>query len=377
MTRTDVSSRLAGGSGGCANPRRPVGAFWRRALLALGLVATAITAQPVFACATVGVCGTRTIDGNTADWNLTKDLYSEMREAGRTDKSQLGNFYFSYDSTTQTASVLVLATGTNEVVQSTADAWVKNYAVGTSPITFTAFKWVVSNGKTVGYEASFKLAPGSYSQFEVHVQIKTGRTCSTGKQNVPYSSLITLKTPSCGTTPTGGGTAKCGTAKVDGSIAEWDTSATSTDRFSKLFQESTSLQTGNLFVRYDQANQTAYVLALTTSGYVAISYLPWNWVTLDGQTVVSATSGTTANFAWVRNASNALVGYEASFKLAPGTWQRLHAQLKTAPSSNTSNHFKATNGDQTLVANCGGRPAAAPAPPARAPRSTARSPTGT
>ncbi|AUB83783.1 SdrD B-like domain-containing protein [Candidatus Thiodictyon syntrophicum] len=312
-----------------------------------------MVAQPVFACATVGVCGTRTVDGNTADWNLTKDLYTSMREAGRTDKSQLGNFYFTYDSSTQTGYVLVLATGTNTVVQNTSDAWVKNYAAGNSPIPFTAFKWVVSNGKTVGYEASFTLAPGSYSQVEVHVQIASGRTCSTGKRSTPYSALITLKTPSCPTPPSSGGTAKCGTAVVDGSTAEWNTTATSPDLFSKLYQESTSLQTGNLFVRYDQATQTAYVLALTTTGYVAINYLPWNWVTLDGQTVVSATASNSASFAWVKNGTT-LVGYEASFKLAPGTWQRLHAQLKTAPSNKTSNHFKATNGDQTLVANCGG-----------------------
>jgi hypothetical protein len=312
-----------------------------------------LVAQPVFACATVGVCGTRTVDGNPADWNLTKDLYTSMREAGRTDKSQLGNFYFTYDSSTQTGYVLVLATGTNTVVQNTSDAWVKNYAVGNSPIPFTAFKWVVSNGKTVGYEASFTLAPGSYSQVEVHVQVASGRTCSTGKRSTPYSALITLKTPSCPTPPSSGGTAKCGTAVVDGSIAEWNTTSTSPDLFSKLYQESTSLQTGNLFVRYDQATQTAYVLAMTTSGYVAINYLPWNWVTLDGQTVVSATASNSASFAWVKNGTT-LVGYEASFKLAPGTWQRLHAQLKTAPSNKVSNHFKATNGDQTLVANCGG-----------------------
>ena len=354
MKRTGTSSRLGRGSGGDAHTRQTAaGGFWARFVLLIGLVAAALVAQPVSACATVGVCGTRTVDGNTADWNLTKDLYTSMREAGRTDKSQLGNFYFSYDSASQTAYVLVLATGTNTVVQSTADAWVKNYAAANSPIPFTAFKWVVSNGKTVGYEASFTLAPGSYTQFEVHAQIATGRTCSTGSRNTPYSALITLKTPSCPTPPSSGGTAKCGTAKVDGSIAEWNTTATSPDLFSKLYQDSTSLQTGNLFVRYDQSTQTAYVLALTTTGYVAINYLPWNWVTLDGQTVVSATAGNSANFAWVKNGTT-LVGYEASFHLAPGTWQRLHAQLKTAPGSNVNNHFKATNGDQTLVANCGG-----------------------
>jgi len=354
MTRTAASTRLGRGSGGPASPCQvKAGGFWARVILVFGLVAAALVAQPVFACATVGVCGTRTVDGNPADWNLTKDLYTSMREAGRTDKSQLGNFYFTYDSSTQTGYVLVLATGTNTVVQNTSDAWVKNYAVGTSPIPFTAFKWVVSNGKTVGYEASFSLAPGTYSQVEVHVQIASGRTCSTGKRSTPNSALITLKTPSCPTPPSSGGTAKCGTATVDGSIAEWNTTATSPDLFSKLYQESTSLQTGNLFVRYDQATQTAYVLALTTTGYVAINYLPWNWVTLDGQTVVSATASNSASFAWVKNGTT-LVGYEASFHLAPGTWQRLHAQLKTAPSNKVSNHFKATNGDQTLVANCGG-----------------------
>ncbi len=160
MTRTGTSSRLGRGSGGDVHTRQTAaGGFWARFVLVLGLIAAALVAQPVFACATVGVCGTRTVDGNPADWNLTKDLYTSMREAGRTDKSQLGNFYFTYDSSTQTGYVLVLATGTNTVVQNTSDAWVKNYAAGNSPIPFTAFKWVVSNGKTVGYGASFTLAP--------------------------------------------------------------------------------------------------------------------------------------------------------------------------------------------------------------------------
>ena len=75
MKRTDASSRLGRGSGGDAHTRQPAaGSFWARFVLVLGLVAAALVAQPVFACATVGVCGTRTVDGNTADWNLTKEI---------------------------------------------------------------------------------------------------------------------------------------------------------------------------------------------------------------------------------------------------------------------------------------------------------------
>lgn len=93
MTRTAASTRSDRGAGGPASPGRvTAGGLWARLALVFGLMAAALVAQPVYACATVGVCGTRTIDGNPSDWNLTKDLYTSMREAGRTDKSQLGNF---------------------------------------------------------------------------------------------------------------------------------------------------------------------------------------------------------------------------------------------------------------------------------------------
>ena len=72
MTRTAASSRLGRESGGLASTGQvKAGGFWARVVLVCGLVAAALVAQPVLACATVGVCGTRTIDGNPADWNLT------------------------------------------------------------------------------------------------------------------------------------------------------------------------------------------------------------------------------------------------------------------------------------------------------------------
>ena len=108
-----------------------------------------------------------------------------------------------------------------------------------------------------------------------------------------------------------------------------------------MLKEYSSTQTADLYVRYDPANNRAYVLTLARTGYMAINYLPWNFVTLNGTQVVTATDSTTSTtFRWVYNSGGTRIGYEASFALTAGSTATIFAQLKTAPFSSPTSHFK-------------------------------------
>ena len=142
------------------------------------------SATPVF--------GTAVVDGDYSEWNLATDFAAEMREAGKADKDLLSKLYLRYDCNTQTMYALVLREGSYEAKNSASDAWIKFDSLpgngkvmdgnsgndGTPP----DFKWVKDGSTFIGYEASFIIVPGTYTEdVEVHIQIKPSRTSSTGK----------------------------------------------------------------------------------------------------------------------------------------------------------------------------------------------------
>lgn len=133
--------------------------------------------------------GTRVVDGNTSDWNLTLDLYGPMYRAGDPTKPIDSYAYMRYDCNTNTVYVLTLTvlpvvasynnpdstgveiawiainTGTNKVVNESSGN------DGTPP----DFAWVGLgfDGDPTharGWEASFILAPGTY-EIIAHLQV--------------------------------------------------------------------------------------------------------------------------------------------------------------------------------------------------------------
>ena len=189
------------------------------------------SAMPVF--------GTALVDGDPSEWNLATDFAAEMREAGKASKDLLSKLYLRYNCNTETMYVLVLAEDGYEALESANDAWVKfdslpgngkvvdgNEANDGIPPDFA---WVHDGSKLVGYEASFTLAPGTYTKdVEFHIQIEPGRTSSTGKGGQGGTmEYLTLEVPAdC---PSGGSSLAVDlldfTAKAtgNGSKVEWRT----------------------------------------------------------------------------------------------------------------------------------------------------------
>lgn len=122
--------------------------------------------------------GTATVDGLTGDWDLTNDFFAPMYRAGRAGSSRHpieSNLYVRYDCATETLYVLVLSVNGTNVLLQPDDAFVKlgnstKLVDGNYPAS--VFRWVGANGNNAqGFEASMPLAPGDYSNLNVHVQV--------------------------------------------------------------------------------------------------------------------------------------------------------------------------------------------------------------
>jgi len=147
--------------------------------------------------------GAATVDGDTTEWDLSNDFFANMYRAGDPDKDTLAKLYLRYDCSTETLYALVLAESGVSVDVDPDDNWIKVYALGNSPIvdgndgndgTPPDFAWVGLSGTTAkGWEASAPLAPGEYSEIEVHANVNGGETSSTGKQGsrIPLSISCT------------------------------------------------------------------------------------------------------------------------------------------------------------------------------------------
>ncbi|MCL4830020.1 MAG: hypothetical protein KJZ95_21875, partial [Caldilinea sp.] len=151
---------------------------------------------------------TAVIDGNHTEWNLTDDFFAYMHRAGNPSKPVESTLYLRYDCATSTGYALVLAQPGVDVLMQPNDAFVK---LGNSTKLVdgnsATFAWVQPNkqtGRAQGWEASFSLAPGSYSNLNVHTQVyhDGSQTSAVVDRAIPIVIECPVVSPTPAETPT-------------------------------------------------------------------------------------------------------------------------------------------------------------------------------
>jgi hypothetical protein len=127
--------------------------------------------------------GSAVVDGNPAEWDLTTDFFADMYRAGNASFAVLSKLYLRYDCADQILYLLVLAEPGVQVESFHTDPenWVKindqfmvNNLTGNDGAP-PDFNYINSDGAHAdGWEASFVIAPGNYTNFAVHTQVDDG-----------------------------------------------------------------------------------------------------------------------------------------------------------------------------------------------------------
>ena len=117
------------------------------------------------------------VDGQYDDWDLTNDFFSPMYKAGNRSKEHLSNAYLRYDKNNNTVFVLVLRKDGAPIIED--EPWVKVYSLGRSTLVNSKsgndgvapdFSWIMNKNKRIGWEGSFQISQGHYSDtLELHV----------------------------------------------------------------------------------------------------------------------------------------------------------------------------------------------------------------
>jgi len=140
--------------------------------------------------------GKATVDGDYSEWNLSGgnvmctagSINADGTGCDGNGKAHLSTVYLRYDCSSSTMYVLVLK---EEGYDAQGERWVKIYdsEVGNSeyPITMAD---VVVDGVSLGYEASFSLAPDTtYNDVQIHMNVSEN-TSSTGKNGFTRSITV-------------------------------------------------------------------------------------------------------------------------------------------------------------------------------------------
>jgi hypothetical protein len=145
--------------------------------------------------------GSATVDGHYSEWDLTNDFFAQMYRAGDPNKQVESTLYLRYDCKTHTLYALVLAEEGVTVLAQPDDAFVKlgnstklvdgNYGDDGTPPDFA---WVMEDSTYIGFEASAPLAPGNYTNLNVHVEVyddDASQTSAVADRAIPLDILCT------------------------------------------------------------------------------------------------------------------------------------------------------------------------------------------
>lgn len=132
---------------------------------------SAMAPQPTYAIANV--------DGNTGEWNLATDYFADMYVAANPDREVESKLYLHYHCNTGTLYALVLPEPGFSIVASGGDAFIKlgnnntlvNDDMGDNNVTPDFHYFGVSGNTATGWEASAFLAPGTYTNLNVHTNV--------------------------------------------------------------------------------------------------------------------------------------------------------------------------------------------------------------
>jgi len=149
-------------------------------LSCVSLAQQANPSQPAYAAELGSI---HNIDGIYSEWNhslLGLDYYffAEMHQAAKSSKKVESNLYLRYDCTNNNLYILVLAYEQGMALVQGDDAFVKlgnstKLVDGSSSnISNGYFAWINQSGtRADGFEARVTLAEGTYSNFNVHLQV--------------------------------------------------------------------------------------------------------------------------------------------------------------------------------------------------------------
>jgi hypothetical protein len=174
------------------------------------------------------VTGTATVDGNYSEWNLTADFFANMYIGGDSSKTLWSKAYLRYDYSTGTLYVLVLDVLENKSSTASGNAWVAECPVTDTNIKNNKvvsdssgnngvppdFAWISSSGGFArGYEASFKVNPGSWLIL-IHIEAGSSDTSATVGFKTNGDPLV-IKYPTAVTT-----TLSSGVIRVGGTVSD-------------------------------------------------------------------------------------------------------------------------------------------------------------
>src|SRR5262245_31396721 len=158
--------------------REPERTAMRTTIISILAAILLVTSSLAIAAPPNPTYGTANVDGNSGEWNLVNDFFTLMYRAGDPSKPVESNGYLRYDCATQTMYVLVLIepNSVGYIDPNAQTAWVAINAQNNKVVTENSgddgvppdFQWIGQgydgNQQHVrGYEASFSIAPGSYS----------------------------------------------------------------------------------------------------------------------------------------------------------------------------------------------------------------------
>ncbi len=166
------------------------------AVLALALVIIASVAS--ISAPPYPSYGTAVVDGNSAEWDLGADFFANMYRAGNPNKPLESKLYLRYDCYTQTMYALCLKAGADPIIAypNPEQNWIAIDAQNNKVVSGLSgndatppdFAFINTFGPTPpdsliyadGWEASFSIAPGSYTLIgHAEVWDQTGQTSAT------------------------------------------------------------------------------------------------------------------------------------------------------------------------------------------------------
>ncbi|MBI5877673.1 MAG: hypothetical protein HZB53_08490 [Chloroflexi bacterium] len=173
---------------------------------ALSLIVTLMLAGMVSA-APNPTYGYAVVDGNSSEWTLANDFFSNMCTAFDCSKPTTAKLYLRYDCSTQTMYALVkVQPGSTLDSTSGNDAWIAVNTISNKVVSQSSgnngvapdFAWLTTNN---GFEASFPAASyGTSFTLKAHINVNSGNTSGT-----PGFVQVTIACPSISASTTRSG----------------------------------------------------------------------------------------------------------------------------------------------------------------------------